>query len=80
MASDLTKRNIDKMRLKPGEAQRDVYDSVCHGLVLRIGKKRKTWFFRYRVAGQKNAQPFKLGTYRRARHESGSPGGGAEAR
>lgn len=63
MASDLTKRNIDKMRLRPGEAQRDVYDSVCHGLVLRIGKKRKTWFFRYRVAGRRNAQPFKLGVY-----------------
>src|ERR1700693_3484072 len=63
MASDLTKRNIDKMRLPAGKAQLDVYDSVCRGLVLRIGKKRKTWFFRYRVTGQKDAQVFKLGTY-----------------
>ena len=59
----MTKRNIDKMRLRPGEAQRDVYDLVCRGLVLRIGKKRKTWIFRYRIAGQKNAQVFKLGVY-----------------
>jgi len=63
MASDLTKRNIDKMKPEPGKAQLDVYDSVCRGLVLRIGKKRKTWLFRYRVAGRKSAQVFTLGAY-----------------
>lgn len=46
-----------------GKAQLDVYDSVEHGLVLRIGKKRKTWLFRYRIAGRKGAQVFTLGSY-----------------
>ena len=45
MASDLTKRNIEKMKPEPGKAQLDVYDSAEPGLVLRIGKKRKTWLF-----------------------------------
>lgn len=63
MASDLTKRNIDKMRPEPGRAQLDVYDSVERGLVLRIGKKRKTWVFRYRIPGRKGAQVFTLGSY-----------------
>ena len=63
MASDLTKRNIDKMKPEPGKAQLDVYDSTEPGLVLRIGKKRKTWLFRYRVAGRKSAQVFTLGSY-----------------
>ncbi|HXM36618.1 MAG TPA: tyrosine-type recombinase/integrase [Pyrinomonadaceae bacterium] len=63
MASDLTKRNIEKMKPEPGKAQLDVYDSAEPGLVLRIGKKRKTWLFRYRVAGRKSAQVFTLGAY-----------------
>ena len=63
MASDLTKRNIDKMKPEPGKAQLDVYDSAEPGLVLRIGKKRKTWRFRYRIAGRKGAQVFTLGSY-----------------
>ncbi len=63
MASDLTKRNIDKMKPEPGKAQLDVYDPTEPGLVLRIGKKRKTWLFRYRVAARKSTQVFTLGAY-----------------
>lgn len=61
--AQLTKRSISAFRPSEGQAQRDVYDSVCRGLVLRIGKKRKTWLYRYRVPGQKHAQVFTLGAY-----------------
>jgi len=61
MASDLTKRTIGTMRPPTDRAQMDVYDSVCRGLVLRIGKKRRTWLYRYRVDGR--TQVFALGAY-----------------
>lgn len=59
----LTKRVIDALRLPAGKAQLDVYDSSYRGLVLRVGKKRKTWIYRYRVPGRKHAQVLKLGLY-----------------
>jgi hypothetical protein len=59
----LTKRTIAALKPPVGQAQLDIYDSVCHGLVLRVGKKRKTWLYRYRVSDQKHAQVFTLGAY-----------------
>ena len=62
MASDLTKRNIDRMKPEPDKASLTFMIQLNRGR-LRIGKKRKTWMFRYRIAGRKSAQVFTLGSY-----------------
>jgi integrase len=59
MELNLNVREIVKL-MAPETGQYDVYDSGCAGLVLRIGKLRKTWFIRHRRENGKR-QVVKLG-------------------
>jgi integrase len=52
----LTARDVDRFEVPESRSQIDIYDPGCIGLVLRVGRKRKTWFIRYRAKGQPGAK------------------------
>jgi len=52
----LTARDVDRFEVPESRSQIDIYDPGCTGLVLRVGRKRKTWFVRYRAKAQPGAK------------------------
>ena len=49
----LTAQAVDRLKIAPGERQRDVKDSGARGLYLRLYQSgRKTFLFRYKLAGR----------------------------
>jgi integrase len=52
----LSARDVDRFEVPESRSQIDIYDPGCTGLVLRVGRKRKTWFIRYRAKGQAGAK------------------------
>src|SRR5260221_528847 len=52
----LTARDVDRFEVPESRSQIDIYDPGCIGLVLRVGRKRKTWFIRYRAKGRAGAK------------------------
>jgi integrase len=52
----LTARDVDRFEVPESRSQIDIYDPGCVGLVLRVGRKRKTWFIRYRAKGRAGAK------------------------
>ncbi len=47
----LTEKAVEKIVLTPGKEREEVHDDYLPGLVLRVGRKRKSWSLIYRVAG-----------------------------
>lgn len=51
MRTRLTEKAVEKITLPPGKEREEVHDDYLPGLVLRVGRNRKSWSLMYRVAG-----------------------------
>lgn len=59
----LTNPVVKQAKLKPGETQTELWDTVVPAFGLRIGKKRKTWVVALRRPGEKHCGRHRIGHY-----------------
>lgn len=52
MKKHLTEEAVKAAKLPSGKARLEVYDTLCPGLVLRIGSNSKTWMYYFRHDGR----------------------------